>query len=40
VQDADGLVLKSIADVDAGAGISVRMADGRLTATVVEALPA
>jgi exodeoxyribonuclease VII large subunit len=40
VQDADGLVLKSIADVDTGAGISVRMADGRLTATVVEALPA
>ncbi|MDQ1463656.1 MAG: exodeoxyribonuclease large subunit, partial [Actinomycetota bacterium] len=35
VQDADGLVLKSIADVDTGAGISVRMADGRLTATVV-----
>jgi exodeoxyribonuclease VII large subunit len=40
VQDADGLVLKSIAEVDAGAGISVRMSDGRLTATVVEALPA
>jgi exodeoxyribonuclease VII large subunit len=40
VQDADGLVLKSIADVDTGAGISVRMSDGRLTATVVEALPA
>lgn len=40
VQDADGLVLRSIANVDPGAGISVRMADGRLAATVVEASPA
>jgi exodeoxyribonuclease VII large subunit len=40
VQDADGLVLKSVATVDAGADISVRMADGRLTATVASTMPA
>jgi exodeoxyribonuclease VII large subunit len=40
VQDADGLVLKSVAKVEPGVGISVRVADGRLAATVVEASPA
>jgi exodeoxyribonuclease VII large subunit len=39
VQDADGLVLRSAAGVAPGAAIGVRLATGRLSATVVTAQP-
>jgi exodeoxyribonuclease VII large subunit len=39
LQDADGHVLTSVADVEAGAALSVRVADGRLHATATRAEP-